>query len=243
MWLNMNTEKIEPLPYDKWMTDPTPENMAEIVKSMEPTINSEVQRYTGPKPLLRGKAKALTINAIKSYKPGQGTQLRSWVVTSLQPLSRYGQQLRPVHASEVAIRQAAQVNRVREEMLDETGHDPTPEELADQTGISVIRIKKLRQQVKPTISESAFDVSNDPNSPGLPGTIAPDRIGMAADMVYHSLSERDKQIHDFKTGKHGVPAISNQEIAKRLGVSPALISQRTAQIAAQIQDLYNRKLV
>lgn len=229
--------------YDKWLTDPSPENMAEVVRSMEPTINSEIQRYPGPKPLLRGKAKSLAINAVKTYKPASGAQLRSWVVTSLQPLSRYGQQLRPVHASEVAIRQAAQVNRVREEMLDESGRDPSPEELADETGISVMRINKLRQQVKPTISESAFDVSNDPNSPGLPGTVAPDRVGMAADMVYHSLSDRDKKIHDFKTGKHGVPVLPNQEIAKRLGVSPAMISQRTAQIAAQIQDLYNRKLV
>lgn len=227
--------------YDKWLSDPTPENMSGIIKVMEPTINSEVQRYTGPKPLLRGKAKSLTINAVKSYKPGQGTQLRSWVVTSLQPLSRYGQQLRPVHASEVSIRQAAQVNRVREEMMDELGEDPSVEQLADQTGISVSRIKKLRQQVKPAISESAFDVSNDPNSPGLPGTMAPDRIGDAADMVYHSLSDRDKQIHDFKTGKHGVPELSNQAIAKRLGVSPAMISQRSAQIASQIQDLYNKR--
>lgn len=229
--------------YNKWLTEPTPVNMAGVVKSLEPMVNSEVQRYSGPKPLLRGKAKALTINAIKTYKPESGAQLHSWVVTQLQPLSRYGQQLRPVHASEVAIRQAAQVNRVREEMQADNGEDPTPEELADQTGISVARIKKLRQQVKPAISESAFDVSNDPNSPGLPGTVMSDRIGMAADMVYHSLSPRDKQIHDFKTGKHGVPELSNQEIAKRLGVSPAMISQRTAQISAQIQDLYNRKLV
>lgn len=229
--------------YETWLADPTPENMATVMKSLEPTINSEVQRYNGPKPLLRGKAKALAINAVKTYKPTQGAQLRSWIVTSLQPLSRYGQQLRPIHASEVAIRQAAQVNRVREEMADEAGKEPTIEELADQTGISVVRIKKLRQQVKPAISESAFDVSNDPNSPGLPGTIEPDRIGAAADMVYHSLSDRDKQIHDFKTGKHGVPVLPNQEIAKRLGVSPAMISQRSAQIAAQIQDLYNRKLV
>ena len=50
--------------YDKWLSDPTPENMSGIIKVMEPTINSEVQRYTGPKPLLRGKAKSLTINAI-----------------------------------------------------------------------------------------------------------------------------------------------------------------------------------
>lgn len=229
--------------YEKWLATPTPENMAEVLKTVEPTINSEVQRYTGPKPLLRSKARSLAIGAIKSYKPAQGTQLRSWVVTQLQPLSRYGQQLRPIHASEVAVRQAAQVNRVRQEMMDETGRDPSIEELADQTGVSVLRIKKLRQQIKPVLSESAFDVSSDPNSPGLPGTMEPDRMGTASDVVYASLSDRDKQIYDLKTGKHGVPAMSNQAIAKRLGVSAAMISQRSAQIAGQIQDLVARKLV
>lgn len=229
--------------YKQWAAEPTPENMAKIVNSMDSTINSEIQRYPGPKPLLRGKARSLAIKAVKSYKPESGAQLRSWVVTSLQPLSRYGQQLRPVHASEVAIRQSAQVNRVKEEMMDELGREPSVEELADQTGISTTRIKNLRQQVKPAISESAFDVSSDPNSPGLPGTVAANTLGNAGDMVYHSLSERDKQIHDFKTGKNGRVVLSNQEIAKRLGVSPALVSQRSAQIGAQIQDLVNRRLV
>ena len=43
--------------YDDWMTDPTPDNMSKIVDTLQPTINAEVQRYTGPKPLLRAKAK------------------------------------------------------------------------------------------------------------------------------------------------------------------------------------------
>jgi hypothetical protein len=71
--------------------------------------------------------------------------------------------------------------------------------------------------------------------------VAPDVLGTAEEMVYDSLTQRDRLIYDWKTGKHGKPTLSNQQIAKRLGVTPALISQRSQQIALQIQDLAQRK--
>jgi len=226
--------------YETWKNEPTPENMASTVKALEPTINAEVQRYSGPKPLLRSKAMVLAAKAVKSYDPAQGAKLRSWVVTQLQPLSRYGQSLRPIQASEVAIRQAAEVNRIREEMADRLDHEPSLEELADETGLSVRRIENIQKQVKPAVPEAVF-IEGDAEGASLPGTVTSDILGTAEEMVYDSLTHRDKLIYDWKTGKHGKPTLSNQVIAKRLGVTPALISQRSQQIALQIQDLARRK--
>lgn len=228
--------------YDSWIEDPTPETLSGIVTALEPTMNAEVQRYTGPKPILRSRAKMLAIKAIRSYDPTRGAHLRSWVVTQLQPLSRYGQQLRQVHASETAIRQAAEVNRIREELSDELGRDPSVAELADKTGISVARINKVRQTVKPTVSESAFSPNADEVA-SLPGTVSVDRVGMAEEIIYDSLNPRDKMIYDLKTGKHGKAQLTNQEIAKRLGVTPALVSQRSGNIGMQINDIVQRGLV
>ena len=223
--------------YDAWKLEPTPDNMANVVKSLEPTINTEVQRYAGPKPLLRGRAKGLAIKAIRTYDPAHGAQLRSWVVTQLQPLSRYGKQLRPIRASEVAIRQAAEVNRVRSELSDSMGREPSMSELSDQTGLSATRINRIREQVKASITESAFEIDEESATAGLPGTQQSDTLGTAEEMVYDSLTPRDKQIYDWKTGRHGKTMIANQDIAKRLGVTPALISQRSQQMAEQIRDL------
>lgn len=233
---------MDMIEYDEWVNDPTPENLAKVVDVLQPTINSEVQRYTGPKPLLRARGKSLAIKAIRTYDPAQGAKLRSWVVTQLQPLSRYGQQLRPVSAPEAAIRQAAEVNRVQTEMSDELGRDPSDTELADKTGISAKRIKKLRTMVVPSVNEGVFE-PNAERDATLPGTVLANKTDLAEDMVYDSLSDRDKAIYDMKTGKHGKTAISNQLIAKRLGVTPALVSQRSRQIAEQIADIQNRGLV
>lgn len=228
--------------YDAWLGDPSPDNMAKIVESLDPAINSEIQRYSGPKPLLRSKARSLAIQAIKKYDPARGAQLRSWVVTQLQPLSRYGQQLRPIHASEMAIRQAAELNRVSTELSDEIGHTPNHEELADKTGLSVKRIKMLRRTVIPVVSEGALAGNAETDEgPNLPGTNQSNMLGNAEEIVYDSINERDKQIYDWKIGRHGKPVLSNGEIAKRLGVTPALISQRSAQLAIQVRDLATRK--
>ena len=227
--------------YDAWKLDPTPDNMARVITSLEPTINSEVQRYQGSKPILRGRAKVLATKAVHKYDPSHGAKLRSWVVTQLQPLSRYGQQMRPIHASEMAIRQAAEVNRIKEEMSEELGRDPTDEEIADKTGISVARIKKVQKDVMATVPESSFtETSEEDGGKSMPGVIAPDVITTAKEMVYESLSPRDKQIYDWKIGAHGKSVLANQVIARRLGITPALVSQRSKQIAYQIRDLAER---
>lgn len=223
--------------YAAWKTEPSPENLAKVVTALDPTINSEVQRYNGSKPLLRSKAKLLAVSAVKTFNPDKGAHLRSWLVTQLQPLSRYGQQLRPVHASEMAIRQAAELNRLEKEYGDKNGRNPTLAELADEVGIPVARIQKIRNQVKSTVSESAYMESDDEEGKAMPGTMAPDVLGTAEEIVYDSLSPRDRTIHDLKAGRHGKPVLTNQEIAKRLGVTPALISQRSQQIAIQIRDI------
>ena len=229
--------------YEQWKTMQTPEALAKVVNALDPVINSEIQRYNGPKPLLRSRAKLLTINAVKTYKPEMGAHLRSWVVTQLQPLSRYGQQLRPVHASEMAIRQAAELHRIEKEYGDTHGRNPTLAELADEVGIPVNRINKIRNQVKPSVSESTYMEADDEEGKSMPGTQAPDVLGMAEEIVYDSLSPRDRVIYDLKTGRHGKPTVANQEIAKRLGVTPALISQRSQQIALQIQDMATKKSI
>jgi len=230
--------------YEKWKIEPTPDNLATVMTELDPMINSEIHRYPGPKPLLRSRARKLALDAVRSYDPAAGAQLRSWVVTQMQPLSRYSNKLKPIKLPEVAVRQAAEIHRLDRELASEWGHNPTDEELADEAGISVRRIQKLRTMVRPVLSEGSMQVTGDEDSMGLsPGVDAPRSLSGTEDAVYESLTPRDKQIFDMKTGKHGKQLLSNQEIARRLGVTPALISQRTQAIAMSVQDLSARGML
>jgi DNA-directed RNA polymerase specialized sigma subunit len=228
--------------YEQWQKQPTPENMQGLVDALEPTITSEIQRFGGPQELLRSKARSLAIKAVKTYKPESGAHLKSWVVTQLQPLSRYTNQLKPVYTPEVAVQHAAEVNRVREQYVMEEGKDPTDEDLADLTGLSVKRIASLKSKAPALVSESIYDTGEEESTTQAPAVTQTSNLSMVEDMVYESLNDRDKTIHDFKVGRHGKPVLSNQEIAARLGISPAAVSQRSAQIASQIADLNTRNL-
>lgn len=224
--------------YDKWVVNQTPENMAGVLAAFAPTINSEIQRYEGSKPLLRGRAKILTMKAIKTYNPMSGANLNSWVVSNLRQLSRYGQSLRDVKVPELALRRAAEINRVYNEMQSDLGRPPSDEELADEIGISVKKLQRVRSQAKASVNTSAFDSDNDSETTSYdPGVVESKNIPFATEAVYMSLNDRDKKIYDMRTGSHGSPVYSASDIAKRFGVSNAAISQRADYIGSQISSL------
>lgn len=224
--------------YAKWLNEPTPENMGQVLKSVDPILISEVQRYSGPNNILHSKAKSLAVKAIKSYDPSKGTKLRSWITTQLKPLSRYSQQLQPVKTPEMVRRQAAEINTINERLKDRLGRTPTLDELADESGLSKTKIERVQSRVKPAMSESEFTSSlSDNNEDEMPAMQFPSQNDYAFEAVYQDLNPREKVITDWKIGAHGKDRLSNQEIAKRLGVTPAVISQITNRVVKKIQEV------
>lgn len=227
--------------YADWLRDKSPSNMSRLLDTFAPTINSEIMRYEGPKPLLRSRARVLAIKAIKSFNPMSGAKLQSWVVTNLQPLSRYGQKQRDVHIPEVALRQAAEVNRVTEELRDDLGRDPTDDEIADEIGISPKRVANVRKMSVASIPSGQLDevAGEDGDSSIAPAVVTPSRLPFAQEAVYMSLDGTDRAIFDSLTGSHGARTVPARVIASRLGISPAAVSQRASRIAQQISEVAN----
>jgi len=231
--------------YADWAVDPTPANMSRIIKALSPLLTGEINRYPGDNYILRGHAKKLAVNAVKTYNPASGAKLTSWVVTQLQPLSRIGrksQQL--VNTSELSYRQFAQLNEAAKEFRDEEGRDPTDEELADVVGISTKRIQQVRK-MNPVVRSvgqledySGGDDEMDFSMPAVEDLGADPALNTAVEAVYDSADERDRVILEHKMGRGGKELLSNQDIAKRLGVSPGLVSQRSLNLAKSIQDAY-----
>lgn len=230
--------------YQTWQQKPDLNNMGGVIRELSPIIDSEVHRYNGPKTLLRNKARILAANAVKTYNPDSGTKLSSWVVTQMQPLTRYGRTLsRPVHTSELAHRQGAEIEARRKLLLEDLGSDPTDAQLADDTGLSVARINKVRSMNPAFFSEGALENASESGeaSPIAVEHRGPDAaLETTSQAVYASLDERDRAIFDLKTGRNGKEALDNKSIAKRLGVSEGLISQRSLSISKLIQDNYGR---
>lgn len=227
--------------YAGWLRDKSPANMSKVLEAYAPTINSEITRYSGPKNLLRSRAKVLAVKAVKSFNPMSGAKLNSWIVTNLKPLSRYSIQQRDVKVPEVAARQAAAVNAATMSLKDELGRDPTDEEIADETGMSVKRVKDVRAKAVASVNSGAFDDMGDGDDDfsGTPGVVEPSKVPFAQDVVYHDLSDTDRFIFDSATGMHGAERIPAVEVARRLGITPAAVSQRAKAIGRQIEYVVN----
>lgn len=233
--------------YEAWLADPTPDRMAATLRSLNPVIVSEIQRYPGPKNVLRSKAKELAVGAIRGYNPASGAKLTSWITTQLQPLNRYGRSVSgSVKVPEMALRQAAEMESARLRLADQLGDEPNDDQLADELGISARRISQLKGMVRPVMTEGALEdmLSDDSDegsaSPGVASVGADKQLRAAVDVVHGELDERDRKILEAKTGYGGSPRLDNQTVAKRLGVSPALVSQRSLAIANRIKEVYGR---
>lgn len=230
--------------YKSWQQKQDPDSMGAVIRELSPIIDSEVFRYNGPKSLLRNKARLLAADAVKTYKPESGAKLSSWVVTQMQPLTRYGRTLsRPVHTSELAHRQGAEIENTRKLLSEDLGSEPTDTQLADATGLSVLRIQKVRTMNPAYFTEGALAGASET---GEPTAVAVEHRGpdpvleTATQAVYAGLNPRDQAVFDLKTGRDGKPALDNKAIARRLGVSEGLISQRSLLISNLIRENYGR---
>lgn len=227
--------------YNAWVLNRTPENMAGLVDAFMPTINAEIMQYSGPKELLRSRARFLVTQAVKSFNPMSGARLNSWVVTHLKQLSRYGKRLRPVRASEAMIRNAAELAQVEKRLEDDLGRKPTDDELTDETGWSKKTLAEIRKSSVASIS--GVDFGEDDDGEGMrsePGLVVPSRLPYAAEAVYMGLDDKDKAIFDGKTGMHGKKQVSGSSLADMLNMSGAAVSQRASSIGREIANMAGR---
>ena len=225
--------------YNAWVVNQNKETMAGLVEAFMPTINAEIMQYSGPKELLRSRARFLVTQAIRSFNPMSTAKLNSWVVTNLKQLSRYGKRMRPVRASEAMLRNAAELASVERRMEDDLGRKPTDDELTDETGWSPKMLAEIRKSAIASVSGGAESDADDEGS-AEPGLIRPNGARYAAEAVYMGLDDRDKTIFDAKTGLHGKSVQSGTSLADMLKISPAAVSQRSSAIGKSIADMVGR---
>lgn len=218
--------------FDFWKKAPTQDNAARLVEAASPVLDRAMTTYAGQgNPILKARAKSLAMKAFKTYDPRKGTKLRTHLMIQLQPLRRaavHSTQL--LHAPERMVYDRQAIDQATKDFSRTYQREPSDAELADKTGLSAQRIRRVRQRMLPVATTGQFGEEVD-----VPvSAIKPSDIWL--EYVYHELQPADKNILDWRLGRHGRERLSNNDIAKRLGLSPAAVSQRTARIIARLQE-------
>lgn len=224
--------------FQVWKHKPTPDNMGALLEKTEPVIQSALKSYAGGNQALHSRARVLAAGAFQNYDPNRGTKLRTYLMTQMQPLTRssrqYGQM---AYVPERVQTDLYHVNQEFQKYFDQYGREPSDQELTGVTGLSMRRIAKVRRFGKGDLSESSLTEFDDGEEavmyPGV-SKVDPEQVWM--EYVHHDLSPVDQKILEWKTGYNGKKIISNNEIARRLNLSPGAISQRSAKIQQRLAD-------
>jgi DNA-directed RNA polymerase specialized sigma subunit len=200
---------------------------SELLKELQPTIDSALRRYAGDDKAYLTQARMLALDAVKTYDPNKKAALSSHVFTNLQRLQRItAQRGNLVHVPENAALQRRVVDRAKNAYEMDNGVEPTVEELADMTGLSQDRIHKLSQYVGVTSESMTTDDKGDSlYSKESKALELYDRY------IYDDLDRIDKKIYEWSTGYGGAPIIDRASMAKKLGISQAAVSQRATKIS------------
>jgi DNA-directed RNA polymerase specialized sigma subunit len=226
--------------YQTWQKTQKRQDINSMLEYLNPDIDKAIYAYSGLNsgPAVKSRAKLLTVKAIKNYDPKSASSLRSWVYTQLQPLSRYSRELAPSPMPERTLQQLSSLKRYENEFYENKGRDASDSELADLIGVSLKQIGKIRGLDKKTYSEGfvAYTGENPVTAQELTATPSSKIKEDTLAAMYGSMSPQEQLILEHKLGYNNKKILSNNEIAKKLKMSPGRISQLTSTLSARLEE-------
>ena len=226
--------------FTAWQKQPNPQTTGQLLRKLQPVIDRGVRAHVGPKPspVLRSRARRVTLDALNTYDPQQA-RLSTHVTNHLMGLRRIARRQQQVLRvpERVSLDQQFLAN-AEAELHDKLGREPTPGELADHTGVSRDRINYVRK-FRPPVAEGSLLASMEtgPEESAFLPAVKQDTTSVLLEAVYGDLEGTGQKIMDWTLGLHGSKPISNQDIAKRLRLTPGAVSQRKAQIQRRIDEM------
>jgi len=217
--------------FEAYQKDPNPANLNAVVDSLRPAIGHSLSSIGAQDdPALKIHARTLTAKAVQKYQPGSGASLATWTSSQLQQLRRLRRDVQsPVHVPDRAHIDAVRLHRAEQSFHDDHNRVPTVVELADYTGMPVLRIDKVRRSFRRTPTEESIGSSANVQAPDY----APEAMGY----VYHDSDHVDRRIIELKTGYGGETQMAPQDIGVLLKLTPSQLSRRSARISLRLQEL------
>jgi len=235
------TETGPAKPYDVWAKAKTPKNLRAVIDDNRPTIDKALKSYAGGMPgnNIRRRAELMAAEAVKTYDPQVGAQLHTHMMSQLQGLRRVAAKFAdPMPKPDRLRLESAKMEADKLELADVLGREPSLEELAEHGGYDARKIRKMQMRNRATVAESSL-IPEDGNEGDeyMPGVRRNDPAAVWMDYVYHDLDDIGRIILQYRTGYNGVQKLSNQDIAKRLNMTPAAVSKRANQIQARLDEI------
>lgn len=210
------------------------QHASELLKRFGGAIATAVNAYSSaplPRHVLETHAKRLALEAIGDYRPNTNMKLNSFIITrikqGLRPLVIKHQNVARI--SDHRIREIGPYQEAETTLQQRFGREPTADEVADHLSIPVSRVTKLRRSLHNDLFESGSGALTELEQ------IAHDPDFERVMVAYFQLTQQEKQVFDYSMGTHGRPKLKPGEVAKRVGVSNARLSQIKKKMATKLE--------
>ena len=200
---------------------------------MRPLIDSAIRSYGSGVHGLRVQAYKLAFDALGTYNPEKGADIKTHIFNNLKRLNRISSQRGAiVHVSENSARDYATVARAISNFNDEYGRDPNDDELSDITKISKKKLDKILS--RNTVISGSESVADDGSDRVYTKGIDMDNY---IEYIYASSDNLDKSIIELSSGFRGKPIYKSTDIARKLKITPAAVSQRMAKLRDRMSEI------
>lgn len=223
-------------PYEKWSVLKDTDSLYAVTKSLKPTIDSVVASLGGTgNPQIAAKARIIAAKAIQNYDPNAGASLPTWVSQQLRQLTRDIRKSNSmVHVPDGVQLDGYTIYKAEKEFEDEHGREPTVEELADLSHLSIKRIKDVKTKLRPVVNDAVTESEDGSSTLAL---TASDYTQDALDYIYNDSDRNDKKLLEYTVGYGGSHILDNKAIMEKLKLTPVQLSRRKARLSMRINDI------
>jgi len=233
-----------PTSHDAYLAAPTPANLKAVIDEHRTFIDGTVNNMVGKvSPVVKTRAYLLAAEAVKKYDPARKVPLKNWIAQGIQPIHRVAKRATEIIGVPEALRrEAAHLARSKAELQDKLMRDPSPEELADHSGIPIKKQNRISKGSMWVRAEGTAGASGEEGEDGAdfsPAVNAQDPTRELHDYVYHDLDDTDKVVFRHRLGYGGAEQLPNQDIARKLNLTPAAVTHRANRIQKLLEEAYS----
>ena len=215
--------------WKEWKANPSNATLKPLLNSLNPLIESNVNKLHGnlPRSALKAQMIKLTINALPNYDP-EKAQLNTYLNnTAGNKLHRYVYTYQNMGSiPEPRAIQIGTFKRIKTNLENDLVRAPTYEEIGDQMHLPVKQIKLLEKEIRQDLIQDE----------GYTNVFGADTSETDENLVllHAELFGQDREVMEYLYGMNGKPQLEGNEIAKKLNISPSMVVQIKNRIANRL---------
>lgn len=219
--------------WERWKKTGDQMALQELFRSLQPLIQKISWNYTGnlPPAFIEGEVKKQVMKALESYDPARGTQLNTHIQNRTQKVLReiYKYQ-NPLRLAEESHLKIPAFQNVYDNLQSQLAREPTQLELAREMNTSIAEIRRLKAGMRRDLGAVEGGLLWRPAEK--------DRQKEILDLVYYELNPQEQQVLEYLYGLNGKPELAAKDIAVRMSLTPARVSQIKTRISSVVDRYF-----